>query len=423
VPAKEFLETAAVYRTVTGASEFGIQSGPAVVDFAVSQARKNQVVDQLYRGLSGLMAGRKITTLAGSGALSEGHRVVVVDGADAGTEIVGRHVVLASGSVPRTLPGFDIDGQLILTSDEFLDLQRLPESVAVIGGGVVGCEFASLLSDLGSRVVVVEALESILTECDRDVVRVVERSFKKRGIEVITGVQAAGHMPRPDGSGTVLALRDGHSFDVNAVVVSVGRRPCTEGLVIGAVGVELDQHGFVLTNELQQTHAPNVWAVGDIVSGAPQLAHVGFAEAIVVVKGILGEPVLPVDYERVPWAIYCHPEVAFAGLTEEKAKAQGRDVLVKKDPFGGNSRARIMGDTDGLVKVIAERQPGGGAGRILGVHIAGPWATELLGAGYLAVNWDATPSDVAQFFQPHPSLSETLGETMLALTGRGLHVA
>jgi dihydrolipoamide dehydrogenase len=159
-----------------------------------------------------------------------------------------------------------------------------------------------------------------------------------------------------------------------------------------------------------------------VVSGTPQLAHVGFAEAIVAVKGMLGEPVLPVDYAKVPWAIYCHPEVAFCGMTEAQAKAAGIPVVTKKDPFGGNSRALIVGDTEGVVKVVAEQLPDGSAGRILGVHMAGPWVTEQLGAGYLAVNWEAYPEEVANFIQPHPSLSEAFGETMMALTGRGLHV-
>ena len=171
-----------------------------------------------------------------------------------------------------------------------------------------------------------------------------------------------------------------------------------------------------------RTAAPGVYAVGDVVANSPQLAHVGFAEAIVAIKDILGESPLPVDYERVPWAIYCHPEVAFAGLTEAQAVAQGFNVITKKDPFGGNGRARIIGDTEGMVKVVAEKRPDGSAGRVLGVHMVGPWVTEQLGAGYLAVNWEATVAEVAEFIQPHPSLSETFGETMLALTGRGLHV-
>ncbi|HUZ08664.1 MAG TPA: dihydrolipoyl dehydrogenase [Acidimicrobiales bacterium] len=425
VPAKEFLETASVHRTVVSAGDFGIVAGgtPPVIDFAVSQARKQAVVDQLFRGLSGLLRGRKVTVLSGTGMLLPGHRVRVVDGADAGTEIVGRHIVLASGSAPRTLPGLEVDGKLVLTSDEFLDLERLPASVAVVGGGAIGCEFASLLGDLGSSVTVLEFLPTILAGCDQDVANVVLRSFRKRGIEVVTGVEVHGHSAKADGSGTVVRYGGGEEAEVEAIVVSVGRRPRTEGLLAEGTGVVLDDRGFVVANRYQQTHAEGVWAVGDVVAGSPQLAHVGFAEAIVVIRGILGEPVIPVEYDRVPWAIYCHPEVAFAGLTEAQALERGLQVVTKKDPFGGNSRARIIGDTEGLVKVVAERLPDGSAGRILGVHMAGPWVTEQLGAGYLAVNWEATPSEVAQFIQPHPSLSETFGETVLALTGRGLHVA
>jgi dihydrolipoamide dehydrogenase len=423
VPAKEFLETASVHRTVTSASEFGISSGPPVLDFSVSQARKNAVVDQLYRGLQGLLRGRQVTTFSGTGTLYPGRRVLIVDGEDAGVELRGHHVVLASGSVPRTLPGLEVDGRLVLTSDEFLDLTALPATVAVIGGGAIGCEFASLLSDLGSQVTVLEFLPTILSGCEPEIAAVVNRSFKKRGINVVTGAQVHGHAPRPDGTGTVVSYGDGQQVEVEAVVVSVGRRPRTDDLLAEGSGVVLDDHGFVVANRYQQTHSEGVWAVGDLVAGSPQLAHVGFAESINVIKAVLGEPVVPVDYERVPWAIYCHPEVAFAGLTEASAVDRGLDVITKKDPFGGNSRARIIGDTEGLVKVVAERNPDGSAGRILGVHMVGPWVTEQLGAGYLAVNWEATAAEVAAFIQPHPSLSETLGETMLALTGRGLHVA
>jgi dihydrolipoamide dehydrogenase len=179
----------------------------------------------------------------------------------------------------------------------------------------------------------------------------------------------------------------------------------------------------VVADSYQRTANPHVFAVGDVVANTPQLAHVGFAEAIVAIKTILGESVVPVDYDRVPWAIYSNPEVAFCGLTEAGAKEKGYDVVVKKDPFGGNSRAQIIGDTDGVVKIIAEKRADGTAGQILGVHMAGPWVTEQLGAGYFAVNWEATAEEAAALIQPHPSLSETFGETLLALAGRGLHVA
>jgi dihydrolipoamide dehydrogenase len=428
VPAKEFLETASVYRTVAGASEFGI-GDPAdggakpSVEFAVSQARKQKVVDQLFKGLSGLMKGRGIDIYSGTGTLLPDHRVRVAGNDGSTTEITGTDIVLAAGSLPRTIPGFDVDGTLVMDSDDVLDLNVLPGRVAVVGGGAIGCEFASLFSDLGSQVTVFEALPTILAGCDPDVTNVVARSFRKRGIEVKTGTQLQGHTPDPSGQGTVVLFGDGEKLAVDAVVVSVGRRPRTDGLLAEGTGVVVDERGFVVADETMRTAAPGVWAVGDVVANTPQLAHVGFAEAIVVIKSILGEPFLPVNYDRVPWAIYCHPEVAFAGLTEDAAKAAGYDVVVKKDPFGGNSRARIIGDTEGLVKVVAERRPDGSSGKILGVHMAGPWVTEQLGAGYLAVNWEATPEEVGQFIQPHPSLSETFGETVLALTGRGLHLA
>jgi dihydrolipoamide dehydrogenase len=418
IPAKEFLETAAVFRTVSSAKEFGVQADQPGLDFAVSQARKQKVVDQLYRGLAGLMKGRGITTLTGSGTLLPGKRVRV-QGPDESTELVGRNVVLAAGSVPRTIPGFDIDGTVVLTSDEVLALDALPSSVAIIGCGAIGCEFASMFSDLGSQVTLLEALPTLLPGCDEDVVAVVARSFRKRGIAVHTGVTVTGHTPNR--SGTTVAFGDGQSVAVDAVVVAVGRRPATEGLLADGTGVEIDHRGFIVADAYQRTAAEGVWAVGDVID-TPQLAHVGFAEAIVAIKAILGEPVVPVEQSRVPWCIYCQPEVAFAGMTEAAARGAGLDVVVQKDPFGGNSRARILGETEGLVKVVAERGSDGRAGRILGVHMVGPWVTEQLGSGYLAVNWEATPDEVAQFIQPHPTLSEAFGETVLALTGRGLHV-
>ena len=421
IPAKEFLETAAVRRTIEGSKEFGIDVSGVALDFARSQERKQAVVDKLWKGLQGLLKGRKVTTLIGTGTLKEGRQVEVLDGPDAGRVITGRNVVLASGSVPHGLPGFEIDGRWVMSSDEFLDLEKLPASVAIIGGGVVGCEFASLLADLGSKVTILEALDAILPGCDEDIVRLIVRSFKKRGIDIVTGVMVESHTPSADGTVTTVKAAE-QSWDVEAVVVSVGRRPRTEGLVADGVGVHIDQRGFVVTDEYQRTGVDGVWAVGDIVAGTPQLAHVGFAEAIVAVKCMLGEPAVPVDNGKVPWAIYCHPEVAFCGMTEAQAKDAGIDVLTKKDPFGGNSRAQIIGDTEGLVKIVAEKRPDGTAGRILGVHMCGPWVTEQLSGGYLAVNWEAFPDEVAQFIQPHPSLSETFGETMLALTGRGLHL-
>jgi dihydrolipoamide dehydrogenase len=420
VPAKEFLETAHVRRTVEHAGEFGITPSAVGVDFAVSQARKNEIVERLYKGLSGLIKGRKITVFEGTGRLDADLKVSVVDGSDAGVVAQGKDVVIAVGSVPRTLPGFNVDGTIVVTSDEFLDLASLPATAAVIGGGAIGCEFASMLCDMGTKVTVLEFLPTILTGCDAEVVNVVGRAFKKRGIDIRAGVTVTGHVPKK--GGTTINVEGGDDVKVDMIVMSVGRRPRSEGLLGDATGVEINERGFVVADRSQRTANPHVYAVGDVVADSPQLAHVGFAEAIVAIKTILGEPVVPVDYDRVPWAIYSNPEVAFCGLTEAKAKEKGYDVVVKKDPFGGNSRAQIIGDTEGVVKIIAEKRADGTAGQILGVHMAGPWVTEQLGAGYFAVNWEATAEEAAALIQPHPSLSETFGETLLALAGRGLHV-
>jgi dihydrolipoamide dehydrogenase len=409
IPAKHYLETASVFRMVAGAKVFGVQTDQPQLDLGVSRDRKQKVVDQLWKGLQGLMKKRKITTFAGTGALGAGHLVTVDDG----TELHGTHVVLATGSVPRTIPGFDPDGETILTSDHVLELDKLPASAAVIGGGAIGCEFASMLSDLGCQVTLLEALPKLLPGCDGDVVEVVVRSFKKRGITVGTGVTVEGH-ERSNGQITV-KLGGGESVTVDKVVVSVGRRPLTDGLGLEDTKVEVDQRGFITVDSHQRTAEEGVYAVGDVVA-TPQLAHVGFAEAIVAVRDMRGEDLEPVDYGKVPWCIYCHPEVAFAGMTEQAAREAGHDVVVSKHSFNSNSRAMIIGQTEGLVKVISAQ-----GGAILGVHMVGPWVTEQLGEGWLSVNWEATPDDMGQLIHPHPTLSETFGETVLTLTGRGLH--
>jgi len=418
IPAKELLETASVFRSVASADRYGVNVGEATLDFSTTMARKQQVVDQLHKGLSGLVKSRKISVFEGTGTLGA-DRTVTVTGADGDTaELTGRHVVLAAGSVARTIPGFDVDGTVVLTSDEVFELTELPGRVAVIGGGAIGCEFASMMADLGSQVTVLEALPQILPGVDKDVVAVVLRAFKGRNIDVRTGVEVEGHDPRE--GGTTVRFGDGETLDVDAVIVSVGRRPWSDTLGLDGTGVKVDDRGFIAVDEWCRTAEDGVWAVGDVIA-TPGLAHVGFAEAILVIKQILGEPAVPVDYAKVAWCIYCHPEVAFAGYSEQAAVEAGYEVVTSKHRWTGNSRALIVGETEGLVKVIAEKQPDGTGGRVLGVHMAGPWVTEQLGQGYLAVNWEATVDEVAHFIQPHPSLSENFGETFLSLTGRGLH--
>lgn len=418
VPAKELLETASIVRTIQHAAEFGVTSSAPTLDLTVTQQRKQRVIDQLTNGVTGLLKNRKVTIYDGVGRLGPGRAVSISGGSSGEVSVTGAHVLLAAGSVPRTLPGFDVDGRLVVTSDEVLSIDRVPESVAVIGGGAIGCEFASMLSDWGAKVTILEFLPKILAGCDEDITRVVERSFKKRGIEVRTGVKVVGHAPRD--SGTTVQIEGGESLDVDLVVMSVGRRPFSDLLGLEGTAVEVDERKFVKVDANCRTAEPGVYAAGDLIA-TPQLAHVGFAEGIVVVKDLLGENPVPVDYDKVPWCIYCHPEVAFCGYTEEAAKAAGYDVLVSKHKFSGNSRALIVGETDGMVKIVAEKLPDGTGGQLLGVHMTGPWVTEQLGQGYLAINWEATVDEVAQFIQPHPTLSELFGESVLAMTGRSLH--
>ncbi|MCU1499304.1 MAG: lpd, partial [Acidimicrobiales bacterium] len=383
IPAKELLETAHVYRTVSEASSFGIESSAPTLVFGTTMARKDSVVDTLFKGLSGLLKNRKVTVFAGTGRLGSDHRVTV-DGADGQTvELTADSVVLAAGSVPRTIPGFDVDGKVVLTSDEVFELQELPKRVAVIGGGAIGCEFASMFSDLGSDVTILEALPQILPGVDKDVVNTVLRSFKGRQIDVRTGVKVTGHTP--GGSGTTVSIEGSDDLEVDAVVVSVGRRPLSESLGLDGTGVKVTERGFVDVDELCRTAVPGVWAIGDLIA-TPGLAHVGYAEAILVVKQLLGETAVPVDYGKVAWCIYSKPEVAFVGLSEQAARDAGHDVVVAKHRWGGNSRALIVGDTEGVVKIIAEKAADGTAGRVLGVHMSGPWVTEQLGQAYLGVN-------------------------------------
>ncbi|MFN3255047.1 MAG: dihydrolipoyl dehydrogenase [Ilumatobacter sp.] len=418
IPAKAFLETAAVKRHVDHSSDFGIESGEASVNFARTQERKQGIVATLVGGIAAMCKGRKVEVFNGVGSLAAGRTVNVSLGDGGSATITGDAIILASGSVPRLIPNFERGGP-IMTSDEVLDLSSVPERVAVIGGGAIGCEFASTFADLGAKVTILEGLPKILPGLDSDVAKVVERSFKKKQIDIRTGVMVNGHTPN-DSGGTTVSFGDGESVEVDAVVVSVGRRPFADQLGLEGTQVVVDERGFVQVDEYCQTGEPGVYAVGDLIN-TPQLAHVGYAEAIVSIKHLLGEHPMPVMYDRVPWAIYCHPEVAWAGPDEAQAKAAGHDVVVGKHPFKFNSRAMIVGETEGLVKVIAKKNPDGSAGQILGVHMVGPWVTEQLSGGYLAVNWEATVAEVAEFIQPHPSLSELFGETVLSLTGRNFN--
>lgn len=418
IPAKELLETAAIVRTIKHAADFGVMVEPRSVDWKVTLERKQSVIDKLAGGVTGLLKNRKVTIFNGVGTLAPG-KVVEVAGVDGDSAtLTADAVILASGSAPRVIPGFEPDGSTVVTSDEFFEIPHVPRRAVVIGGGAIGCEFASTLADLGASVTILEALPKILPGCDDDVTRVVLQSFKKKGIDVRTGVAVTSHSPGENG--TTVHFGEGETIDTDLVVVSVGRVPHTERLLRDGTAVVVTDRGHIEVDGRCRTAEDGVWAVGDVIN-TPQLAHVAFAEAIVAIKDLLDESPAGVDYTRIPWAIYSHPEVAFAGYSEAAAKEAGHDVVTARHRFGGNSRAQILGEVDGLVKIIAEKNADGSAGQILGVHMVGPWVTEQLSGGYLAVNWEATVDEVAEFLQPHPSLTELFGESVLSMTGRSLH--
>ena len=301
IPAKAFLETAAVNRHVAHAAEFGIESSAPTVNFAVAQKRKQKIVEGLVAGIAGMCKNRKVEVFNGTGRLGAGHTVTVTAPDGGTTEITGASVILASGSVPRLIPNFERGGP-IMTSDEVLDLDYVPKRVAVIGGGAIGCEFASTFSDLGAEVTILEGLPKILPGLDSDVANVVVRSFKKKKINIRTGVNVTGHTPNDNG-GTVVQFGEGETLEVDVVVVSVGRRPYADELGLEGTGVVVSDRGFVEVDEFCRTGEDGVYAVGDLIN-TPQLAHVGYAEAILCVKQALGERALPVQYDRVPWAIH-----------------------------------------------------------------------------------------------------------------------
>jgi dihydrolipoamide dehydrogenase len=416
IPAKALLQSAEVAHTVKHSSNYGVGSSEPTIDFSAIQDRKNAVINQMTKGLEGLLKGRKVTVYNSTGVVSDAARkqITLTDG----TVIEGtRGLIVATGSSPREFPGVAFDGDVILSSDHVLNLDYAPATVAIIGGGAIGCEFASYFNEMGSNVTLLEAAPSLLAGCDKDAAAVVQKSFIKRGMTVVAGV-SVDSIQRKGVAGTVSYTdADGNKseVEVDAVIVSVGRRPRSENIGLTENGINVNDRGFVVVDEYMRTSVDGVYAIGDLVP-TPQLAHVGFAEAMVAIQAILGEDVTPIEYSKVPWGIYCSPEVSFCGMTEAQAREAGYDVVVKKEGFIGDGRAVIIGQTDGFVKLIAEKD-----GPLLGVHIVGPWATELLAEGYLALNWEATIKDIAPLVHPHPTLSEVFGEAAIALTGRPIH--
>ena len=382
------------------------------LDWGRARERKGRIVGQLHRGLGGLLRQRGVDVLAGTGRLDLPGGVVV-SGLEGERRVEGRAIILATGAVPRSIPGYEVDGRRIVTSDHALEWAERPDRVAIIGAGAIGCEFASFLSDLGSKVYLFEVLPQVLPGMEPEAAKVLHRDLAARGVEIHTGTAVGPAALNSEGA---VVPYDGGSASVDAALVAVGRAPVTAGVGLEGTRVEVER-GFVKVDPAtQQTAEPGVYAVGDIVAGTPQLAHAGFAEGIAAITHIATGRAAPVDYRAVPAIVYTRPEVAAVGLTEERARAAGYQVETHSHGFQAAARAMIQGQNRGLVKIVSEV-----GGPILGATIAGPAAGELIHEMVLAVGWEALPAEAAAFIHGHPTLAEVVGETLLAAAGRSLH--
>jgi dihydrolipoyl dehydrogenase len=408
VPTKALLHAAEVADSARDSEQFGVNATFEGIDMGGVNKYKDGVVSRLHTGLSGLVKSRGITVVEGEGRLA-GPRTVEVNG----RQYVGRAVVLASGSYARSLPGLEVDGHRVLTSEHALTLDHVPASVVVLGGGVIGCEFASVWRSFGAEVTIVEALPRLLASEDEAVSTSLQRAFRKRGIgfRVDTPFESVEH--RDDG--VRVHLRGGDVVDAELLLVAVGRGPSTDGLGYEEQGVTTDR-GFVTVDERLRTTSEGVYAVGDIVPG-PQLAHRGFAQGIFVAEELAGLSPAPIVESGIPRVTYCDPEVASVGLDEATARSTYGDDAVETLTYdlGGNGKSQIL-KTQGFVKLVRHTD-----GPVLGVHIVGARAGELIGEAQLIVGWEAHPEDVAPLVHAHPTQNEALGEAHLALAGKPLH--
>ena len=407
IPTKAFLHAAEVADAARESERFGVRASLEGIDIEGLHKYKDGVVGRLYKGLQGLVKAHGITYVEGYGRLV-GPDTVEVDG----VRYTGRNVVLATGSYSRTLPGLEIGGRVI-TSDGALTLDRVPSSVVVLGGGVIGCEFASAWKSFGTEVTIVEALPHLLPNEDEALSKAFERAFRKRGIQFSTGVRFSG--VTQDDAGVHVSLEDGRTFDAEYLLVAVGRGPRTADLGYEEQGVRVDR-GFVLTDERLRTGVGNIYAVGDIVPGL-QLAHRGFQQGIFVAEEIAGLAPAPIVESGIPRVTYSEPEVASVGVTEAKAKELYGDDGVETLEYnlGGNGKSQILA-TAGFVKLVRAKD-----GPVVGVHMIGARVGELISEGQLVVNWEAYPEDVAALVHAHPTQNEALGEAFLALAGKPLH--
>ncbi|QXQ24311.1 dihydrolipoyl dehydrogenase [Streptomyces albidoflavus] len=406
IPTKALLHAGEVADQTRESAQFGVKATFEGIDIEAVHKYKDDVISGLYKGLQGLIASRKVTYIEGEGRLSSPTSVDVD-----GRRVEGRHVLLATGSVPKSVPGLDIDGDRIISSDHALKLNRVPKSAIILGGGVIGVEFASAWKSFGTEVTVIEGLKHLVPAEDENSSKLLERAFRKRGIKFNLGTFFDKAEYTQDGVRVTLA--DGKTFEAEVLLVAIGRGPVSQGYE--EAGVAMDR-GYVLVDEYMRTNVETVSAVGDLVPTL-QLAHVGFAEGILVAERLAGERPVPIDYDGVPRVTYCHPEVASVGISEAKAKEiYGADkVVALKYNLAGNGKSKIL-KTAGEIKLVQVKD-----GAVVGVHMVGDRMGEQVGEAQLIYNWEALPAEVAQLIHAHPTQNEALGEAHLALAGKPLH--
>jgi dihydrolipoamide dehydrogenase len=409
VPSKALLESASVMDHINRSEEWGIKAS-GEVDWAKVLESEQHIVDKKVSGLTGLIKARKIDVIKGTGKLTGGPAVQVD-----GRTISAPDVVLATGSYPRLLPGLEVTDRII-TSDQALVLERLPESVVVIGAGAIGLEFATVFNAFGTKVTVLEALPRVAPLEDEDISKEAARAFKKRGIDAFDGVKVLDVKDAGDHVEVTYQAegKDAQTVTADLCLVAVGRGPISDGLGYEEAGVQLDR-GYVKVDSSLQTAVPHVWAVGDVAATPLQLAHSSFLEGMAVAERMSGQEVPEIDYAGIPRVTFSAPEISSVGLTEAQAKERGHEVVTTKFNFQVLAKANIVGE-GGIVKVVAEKD-----GPTLGVHMVGPHVTELVAEATLIYNWEAWPADVARLIHPHPTLSEGIGEAFLSLAGKPLH--
>ncbi len=420
IPTKSLLTSALMVKEVEDAAKHGITTGEVTVDLGPAQERSRKVSDQMNKGVEFLFKKNKVTHLKGFGRLA-GKGQVEVEAADGSkSKYKAKHVIVATGSRPQSLPFLQIDGEHVWSSDEALFVKKAPKSIAVIGAGAIGAEFADIFEAFGSEVTLIEALDRVLPLEDAEVSAHLAKSYKKRGMSIHTGARLETADQAGDGVNLTFKDADGkkQKLTVEKVLSAVGRIPNTEDVGLESAGVKLSEKGrFIQVDEWMRTNVEGIYAIGDC-AGGPLLAHKAMHEGVACVEKIAGDPHAPVDYENIPNCTYCHPEVASVGLTEEQAKEAGYDIEVGKFPWVGNGRAVAYGDVDGFIKVVRGKK----YSEILGAHIIGPHATELIAEFVLGRHLESTVEEVEKAIHPHPTLSEAIGEGALAALGRPIHI-